>query len=152
MSVFASRLLILLLAAAASHCYRSEVITASYASRAEARSSGAIDQGWLPAWIPESAEDIREAHGIDSTRRWGLFSFAPADADVIRAALEPAPISLAGVECHMPGRVEWWPVILRGPLDAEKIKSAALEAYRTKTGNLFVVVNWKQGRAYYWGE
>jgi hypothetical protein len=148
----ARRLLILMLFAALAHCAKSEVVTASYASRAEARSSGAIDRGWVPTWVPESAEDIREAHGTDSRRRWGLFNFAPVDGDAIRAALDPAPVSLAGLDSGMPSRVEWWPVILRGTLDAEKIKSAALEAYRTKTGNLVVVVNWKQGRAYYWGE
>ena len=140
------------LAVAAAQCSSLDVVTASYASRSEARESGAIDRGWIPTWLPESAQDIREAHGLDSNRRWGLFNFAPAEADRIRAALHAEPISLTGVRCEMPARVEWWPRILRGQLDQARIKDGALEAYRTRSDNLVVVVNWKQGRAYYWSE
>jgi hypothetical protein len=152
MKFAARRLLVVCLAAAAARCSNIDVVTASYASRSEARASGAIDRGWIPAWIPESAEGIREAHDLDSNRRWGLFDFAPGEADAIRAALDPSSVSLTGIECGIPGRIEWWPLVLRGSLDAGKIRDAALEAYRTKAGSVIVVVNWKQGRAYYWAE
>ena len=146
----AARALVACLALSVSQCSYVDVVTASYASRSDALQSGAIDRGWIPVWMPESAEDIREAHQLDTNRRWGLFNFAPGDGDRIRAALEAEPFPLHGVECEMPARVEWWPVVLRGPLDDNKIKSAALESYRAKTDKLLVVVNWKQGRVYYW--
>ena len=152
MRSWAGWLAIVCLAGAATQCSSLEVVTASYASRSDARESGAIDRGWIPSWLPDSAQDIREAHGLDSNRRWGLFNFAPAEADRIRSVLHAEPISLAGVRCDMPARVEWWPRMLRGELDRARIKDAALEAYRTRSDNLVVVVNWKQGRAYYWSE
>ncbi len=144
------RLMVVCLAAAVSQCSYDEVVTASYASHSEARQSGAIERGWIPEWMPASAEGIREAHDQDTNRRWGLFDFAPADAGSIRSILAPQPMSLEGMQGDMPSRVEWWPVILRGRLDPARIKDAGLEAYRTKTDNLVVVLNWKQGRAYYW--
>ena len=49
----------------------------------------------------------------------------------------------------IPGRIEWWPVILRGTLDAERIQATGLRAYRARSGGLVFAVNWKQGRAYY---
>ena len=89
---------------------------------------------------------------VNSGRRWGLFNFPPQDADALRAMLQSEEMSLAGVECDIPGRIEWWPVLLRGPVNAEHAKAAGLQAYRSRQGGLIVVVNWKQGRAYYWGE
>ena len=59
-------------------------------------------------------------------------------------------MSLEGVECDIPGRIEWWPTLLRGLVNAEHAKAAGLQAYRSRQGDLIVVVNWKQGRAYYW--
>jgi hypothetical protein len=35
-------------------------------------------------------------------------------------------------------------------VNAEHAKAAGLQAYRSRQGGLIVVVNWKQGRAYYW--
>ena len=87
---------------------------------------------------------------LDSGRRWGLFNFLPQDADGLRALLSAEENSLAGVECDIPGRIEWWPVLLRGTVDAEQAKAAGLQSYRSRQGSLVVVVNWKQGRAYYW--
>jgi hypothetical protein len=79
-----------------------------------------------------------------------LFSFLAQDAETLRAMLTAEEISLAGVECDIPGRIEWWPLLLRGMVNAHQAKAAGLQAYRSRQGNLIVVVNWKQGRAYYW--
>ena len=59
-------------------------------------------------------------------------------------------MSFEGVACDIPARIEWWPPLLRGTVNAEHAKAAGLQAYRTRQGGLTVVVNWKQGRAYYW--
>jgi hypothetical protein len=117
---------------------------------AEARAGGAPGRSDLPEGVPEGVHDIRIASDLDSDRRWGLFSFSMHDADAIRALLDRDEVSLAGVECDIPGRIEWWPVLLRGRVDAEHAKAASLQAYRSRRGNLLVVVNWKQGRAFYW--
>jgi hypothetical protein len=137
-------------AAVSAGCRDKDVVTESYATMSEARSAGAPGRGDLPDGVPESVHDIRTASDLHSGRRWGLFSFPSRDADAIRGLLATEEMSLAGVECDIPGRIEWWPVLLRGRVDAEQAKAAGLQAYRSRQGSLVVVVNWKQGRAYYW--
>jgi hypothetical protein len=133
-------------AATLSGCRNNDVVTESYATMAEARASG----GSIPAEVPEGAHDIRTATDARSRRRWGLFNFPAADADGLRAMLQAEEMSLAGVDCDIPARIEWWPVLLRGRVNAEHAKAAGLQSYRSRQGDLVVVVNWKQGRAYYW--
>jgi hypothetical protein len=145
-----ARATIALMIAVAAGCSDVEVVTASYSTMAEARQAGAVDRGWLPAQLPSGAHDIREAHDLDSNRRWGLFSFTEADTEALREQLEPSEASLAGVTCSIPARIEWWPVILRGNLDHERIQSTGLKAYRARAAEFMFVVNWNQRRAYYW--
>ena len=131
-------------------CSGSSVHTASYGTFAEARTAGAIDRGWVPGSLPENAYELRAAYAVDGSERWGLFNFRSGDAEALRGMLQPEEVSLAGTEMDIPARIEWWPVILRGRLDAERIRETGLRAYQAKSGDLVVGVNWKQGRAYYW--
>jgi hypothetical protein len=139
----------LTLLAATVACRDKDVTTASYATMAEAREAGAANRD-LPLGIPEGAHDIRVASDPDSNRKWGLFNFHREDVDTLRAMLQQDEQSLAGVECDIPTRIEWWPLLLRGSINADQAKAAGLQSYRSKQGNLIVVVNWKQGRAYFW--
>lgn len=41
----------------------------SYPSLAEARADGAIERGWLPAFLPASSRDIAEIHNLDTNER-----------------------------------------------------------------------------------
>jgi hypothetical protein len=131
-------------------CRDKDVVTESYATMAEARGDGAVGRGDLPQGLPEGVHEIRTASDLNSGRRWGLFNFPQTDADTIRSLLVVEEISLDGVACDIPGRIEWWPPLLRGQVNAEHAKAAGLQAYRSRQGGLIVVVNWKQGRAYYW--
>jgi hypothetical protein len=131
-------------------CRNIDVVTNSYATLAEAQQAGAMERGWIPKELPPGAHDIREAHDLDSNRRWGLFNFHESDAGAMRAMLQPEEITLAGASCDIPGRVEWWPVLLRNTLDPERIKAAGLQSYRSRNDSLIVVLNWNQRRAYYW--
>jgi len=117
---------------------------------AEARAAGAIDRGWVPASIPGNAFELRAAYAVDGDDRWGLFNFRPADAGALRATLQPEELPLAGTVMDIPPRIEWWPVLLRGRLDVERIQTTGLRAYRSKSVPLVFAVNWNQGRAYYW--
>jgi len=132
------------------NCSNTNVITGSYATMAEARQAGALERGWIPPLVPPGASDIREAHDPNTERRWGLFSFSASDRPTLEAVLQAGETSVAGMHCGIPQRIEWWPVILRGTLNPETITAAGLKAYRTREGGFTVVVNWNQGRAYYW--
>jgi hypothetical protein len=138
---------VLLATVLAASCRNANVVTASYQTLAEARAAGAVSGGYLPEGLPAGAHDIREAHDPDSRRRWAIFSFAPGEADQLHA-LVGAQTSLDGQECDVPGRIEWWPVLLRDKLDGERIRSTGLLTY--KSADLFYAVNWSQGRAYLW--
>jgi hypothetical protein len=143
-------ILTFVIAAVSAGCRDKDVVTASYVTLAEAREAGAASRGDIPPGMPEGAHDIRTASDLHSSRRWGLFNFAQQDAEAVRAIVGAEEISLAGIECDIPGRIEWWPVLLRGRVDAEQAKAAGLQAYRSRQERLIVLVNWKQGRAYYW--
>jgi|SRR5919112_641476 hypothetical protein len=131
-------------------CSGIDAQTNSYATLAEADQAGAIVNGWMPEGLPPGSHDIREGHVPGTHQRWGVINFPQAQDAALRALLEPEEISLDGQHCDVPGRVEWWPVILRGALNGERLAATQLRAYRARQGNLIVAVNWNQGRAYYW--
>lgn len=143
------RTLIVLLLCASAACRDLEVVTASYATLDEAHADGAIERGWIPAGLPAGTSEIREAHDLDTNRRWGLFSFPVQEAAALRALLG-TEIDTSPVSCDIPARIEWWPVLLRGQIDGEKARATGLRAYRGRAGDLVFLVNWDQGRAYYW--
>jgi len=131
-------------------CAYGDAVTNAYATKAEAEQSGAVARGWVPKGLPPSTHELREAHSSEGRRIWGLFNFEPGEGDALRALLQPEEISAAGLRPEIPQRIEWWPVLLRGTLNPDQLKTASLQLYRSKDGALVMVVNWKQGRAYYW--
>jgi hypothetical protein len=124
--------------------------TNAFATVAEALDAGAIRQGWVPEGLPPHAHDLREAHLPGSGKRWGLFEYPPSEEDALRALVQPQELSLDGQHCDIPARIEWWPLTLRGDLDAARIAATGVRAYRSKAGDLIFAINWQQGRAYYW--
>jgi hypothetical protein len=141
---------LLLLAAGVVSCRDVDVDTASYATLTEARQAGEIQQGWIPEGLPPGAFELRRAHNLDTNARWGLFNFPPSQASHLKSLLEASEFPLQGQRCNPPRRIEWWPILLRGHLDAERIAATGLKAYRTADSALLFAVNWNQGRAYYW--
>jgi len=68
-------------------CYDTQ--RASYATAAAARADGAIQRGWLPDSLPDSAFDIAESHDLDTNTGGGSFRFEARDADSFRAQFQP---------------------------------------------------------------
>ena len=124
--------------------------TNSFATLAEARQAGAVGQDRIPEGLPPGSHDLREAHVPGTRQRWGIINFPEAEAGVLRALLAPEETSLDGQRCDAPGRIEWWPIVLRGDLNGERIAATGIRSYRSKEGQLIFAVNWSQGRAYYW--
>lgn len=136
--------------AAALGCAGINSQTYNYATLDEARTAGAIEQGWLPDGLPPGTRDIRVAHVPGGAQRWGLFNFPSAERAHLERLLDPEARDLDGVRVDIPSRIEWWPVALRGALNGEQLGFTGLEGYRTRDKALWVAVNWNQGRAYYW--
>lgn len=124
--------------------------TMSYGTLAEARQAGAIDNGWVPAGLPDSVFELRVAYVPDGVERWGLINFPAAGADAIRALLKSEEFPIQGVRCEIPPRIEWWPVLVRGDIDADRLAATGARAYQSRDGKMIFIVNWTQGRAYYW--
>ena len=135
--------------AAALGCADSDVVTHSYDTHAEAVRAGAVEGGWIPDGLPEGIFEIREAHDLDSNRRWGLFSFRTEDVAALSQLLG-AEVSVTGETCDPPARIEWWPRLLRGPLTDARITATGLKVYSPAGAGLTFAVNWNQRRAYYW--
>jgi len=66
-----------------------ETMRVSYATAAAARADGAIQRGWLPQELPDSATEIAESHDLDTNTGSGSFRFEKSDADLFRAKLQP---------------------------------------------------------------
>lgn len=124
--------------------------TMTWGTLAEARAAGAIDQGWVPSGLPESVYELRAAYVPDGWQRWGIINFPADGANGVRDLLQPGELALDGMRCDIPGRIEWWPVLLREELDSERVKATGARAYRSRDGRMIFLVNWTQGRAYYW--
>ena len=135
---------------AAAACAAIDAQTNSFATLAEARQAGAIANGWIPDGLPPGSHDIREGHVPGTPQRWGVIDFPQSEDASLRALLQPEETPLDGQRCEVPGRVEWWPIVLRGTLVSERIAATQLRAYRARNGNLMFAVNWNQGRAYFW--
>lgn len=70
---------LLLIALCSSGCFW-ERPESSYTSFSEARLKGAVEAGWIPAWLPESAVGIRELHDIDTNESMLAFDLDPRQA------------------------------------------------------------------------
>jgi hypothetical protein len=119
-----------------------------YTNLEDAKASGAVQAGWVPASLPANAADLREGHLPDG-RQWGVFTFTPKDAEAVRALLGPE-ITAKPPACDPPGRLEWWPQLLNTPIDLERVKSTGFRLYPERGGQRAFAINWGQGRAYYW--
>jgi hypothetical protein len=101
----------------------------------------------VPDTLPKSASDIREGHLPDG-RYWGVFSFPKADEAAVRA-MAGEEITGGTLTCDPPGRLDWWPRLVRTPVNVEQVRTTGFKLYRGADGRTYVV-NWGQGRAYYW--
>ncbi len=136
-------LLIVLVASACSDAY-----VGVYATLDEARQAGAIDHGWVPQGLPSSTTDIREGHDLDSGALWGTFTFPVSETSRVQS-LVGEELSAAPY-CHPPGRLEWWPLALRAPIDVSRLHAAGVRLYRARDRRLTYAINWAIGRAFYW--
>ena len=134
-------------AIAVTGCNSLRVQEGIYANLTEARDAGAIAHGWVPQGLPSSAADLREGHMPDGAH-WGEFTFAIPDGTVVRGLLD-SEITAGPLTCNPPGRLEWWPLLLRTPIDVERVHTTDFRLYRSRDGSVFAI-NWKTGRGYYW--
>ncbi len=74
----------------------------AYAGYGEAAAAGAIERGWSPEWLPETAVDIREKHDLDSNASILVF-------DAGGSFVVPEGCDLAAKTLKASLSAGWWP-------------------------------------------
>lgn len=67
----------------------SDEIDASYATYGEAKRAGAIERGWFPPFVPQSATQISERHNLDTNAQELTFVLPPAEVGEMLARINP---------------------------------------------------------------
>jgi hypothetical protein len=143
----ASHLWLSLLLAVLAACSDLRVKVGVFDTVDEARAAGAVAAGWVPEGLPKGASDLREGHLPDG-RHWGVFTFPRTEDSAVRGLLGQE-IAAGTLTCDPPGRLEWWPRLVRSPVDVEQVRATGFRVHHGLDGRTYVV-NWGQGRAYYW--
>lgn len=98
---------VLLLIAA---CERLETAENVYQDAKEAISAGAMERGWIPAFLPPSAKEIIEKHNLDTNEVWLRFLMDPSELGSIENSCQRTD----GTKVTFPrrGASDWWPEAL----------------------------------------
>ena len=56
-----------------------EQIDESYSTYSEAKRAGAIERGWIPAFVPTSARNLEDSHDLDASRQTLRFTIPPSE-------------------------------------------------------------------------
>ena len=67
----------------------SNTVTDHYPTRAEAEADNLFERGWLPSFIPASANDITTSNNLDISTSEGEFRYNPKQANEFLAYLKP---------------------------------------------------------------
>jgi len=71
--------------------YFSDTIINKYPDVQSAKKEQAVQHGWVPALVPDSAYDIAETHNLDTNTLFGKFSYKEADEKKLMEKLAPFP-------------------------------------------------------------
>lgn len=84
-------------------CLPEETPEETYAGFDEVTAGGAIERGWIPEWLPETAVNIHEKHDLD--RNTSILVF-----DVGGSFLIPERCKPAATTSRASLSAGWWPV------------------------------------------
>jgi len=71
----------------------SEQAEEAYPTWAEAQRAGAVERGWVPAFVPRSAREIRDSHDLDSNRQTLFFVARPEDVEPMVEGFLPVSVA-----------------------------------------------------------
>ena len=139
----------MLLAAA---CDYLDTRESTYETVHEAHAAGAVDQGWVPEYLPPSAREIRERHNVATSEVWGRFEFKAGDLAQTAHACRPVDVrevSLPGAETR---GTAWWAEMLRTDRSAaaEHFELHACGTVPQTAQRRFLAVHRRMPTAFYW--
>jgi hypothetical protein len=128
-----------------------------YPSLADADKDGAITRGWIPYFLPESTRGIHEVHDISPSTEWCAFEFLPTDTQGLRKILKSVDMLSSSVRRVPSPGVSWWPAVLKGNVDVEKIHREGFALYvvvapetSVTTRVLLFAIDWPKGRGFFY--
>ena len=130
-----------------------------YPSLADADKDGAITRGWVPDDIlPASSRTIHVVGELSPSKEWCAFEFLPTDSQSLLKNLKSVDALPPPVKHIRSPHVSWWPSVLAGNLDVEKIHKAGFQlsiverpANSVDMGIYLFVLDWSNGRGFfYW--
>ena len=83
-----------------------------YATLADARKDGAVERGWIPAWVPGGATAIEEAHDRDGNRRRLRFQATADEVETLADGLPRLHVSAICASRGIPSIAGEWPSAL----------------------------------------
>lgn len=113
-------------------CLPGETVEVTYNNVDDAAKAGAIERGWIPAWLPKTAVDLHEKHNLDSNTGILRFSLNISDLKIPSDCQEttgPLPATLSA---------DWWPADLH----------QTHTVFRCAGG--YIAVDEKNGHVYLW--
>lgn len=130
----------------------SERKEAYYPTYADAAREGALQRGWLPAFVPASAYEIYEVHDLDTNAQRIRFRVPPSDAPSLTRQMVPR--SLPQIHelqsLHRPPSLSIpWP----RELEAERETTTSLGLFVASASDkqtLCVAVEWVTGLVHAW--
>ena len=129
-----------------------------YPSLADAIKAGEITRGWLPDFLPGSTRAIHISYDPSSPRTWCAFDFSPDDSQRLRQTLANGVDALPVRVRHLddPG-VSWWPELLKGDLDVQKLHGNGFVLYtltepdvESKTRLVLFAIDSAKGRGFFY--
>ena len=101
-----------------------------YQTFADADRAGETTRGWIPDdLIPSSSRDIHLSEQLSPSKEWGAFEFPPGDSEILTRNLKSVGALPPSVQHVRSPGTSWWPEVLRGDLDLNKINKAGFQIY-----------------------
>ena len=127
-----------------------QIPVAEYDNLAEAQADGAMERGWLPAFLPPHTTAIHEAHNVDTNARWLEFTAPVRELRILATHLDQISWQDARrTALPRPARAgSGWPPELDDPMIATP--RSTMGFYRATQRGYCLAVDWTTGRAWGW--
>lgn len=141
--------------ASLSGCDRSDILQSYYPTYEAAVQDGAIGRGWVPGFLPRSAQQIREVHNLDTNETWVAFDFVWEDGTLLEAACTSVSVELVILprERSTEAYVPWWPQQLLGQVTAASEEFSFYQCREMDLGERFqayLALERARSKAWFW--
>lgn len=142
------RLLAVVILTMIAACERTEVVESVYANAQAAILAGAIERGWIPSFLPPSAQDIHERHNLDTNEVWLRYSMDTGDLGSFAKSCHR--IDAAEAAFPRESAAGWWPApLLEARAGNQQSKAREYAHYRCENGGAMAIQG-EEGQVFYW--